>query len=89
MYRFALQSAEQPLGLPVGQHVFVRLRRKDTGEMVQRAYTPVSRADARGSVEFLIKCVLCDCMRDGGAMLTGASHTGCTCPPRTSPRAGR
>ena len=56
-YRFALPTAEQSLGLPVGQHVFVRLRRKDTGERVQRAYTPVSRQDAVGFVEFLIKCI--------------------------------
>ena len=56
-YIFSLSSPEQRLGLPVGQHVFVRLKRKDTGELVQRAYTPVSRENARGSLEFLIKCV--------------------------------
>ena len=55
IYRFALPSVDQPLGLPVGQHVFVRLKRKDTGEIVQRAYTPVSREDAKGSIDFLIK----------------------------------
>jgi nitrate reductase (NAD(P)H) len=45
-----------PLGLPCGQHAFVRLRRKDTGEIVQRAYTPVSAFDAIGHVELLVKC---------------------------------
>lgn len=55
-YRFDLQREDQPLGLPVGQHVFVRLKRKDTGELVQRAYTPVSEQEAIGSIEFLIKC---------------------------------
>ena len=57
MYRFALPSSETLLGLPVGQHVFVRLRRKDTGEVVQRAYTPVSLEGATGSIDFLIKYV--------------------------------
>lgn len=57
VYRFMLPSQEQSPGLPIGQHVFVRLRRKDTGELVQRAYTPVSREDAKGSIDFLIKCV--------------------------------
>jgi nitrate reductase (NAD(P)H) len=43
VFRFDLEHPNQPLGLPVGQHVFVRLRRKTTGELVQRAYTPVSK----------------------------------------------
>jgi nitrate reductase (NAD(P)H) len=66
VYRFALQRPGQELGLPIGQHVYVRLRRKpgpqvqgDTteGELVQRAYTPVSKQDHRGVIDFLIKCV--------------------------------
>lgn len=55
LYRFELPRPDQPLGLPVGQHVFVRLKRKDTGELVQRAYTPVSLEGAVGFIEFLIK----------------------------------
>jgi len=57
LYRFELPREDQLLGLPVGQHVFVRLKRKDTGEMVQRAYTPVSKQGAVGSIELLIKLV--------------------------------
>jgi nitrate reductase (NAD(P)H) len=38
--------------------VYVRLKRKDTGEVVQRAYTPVSKDDAVGYIDFLIKSVL-------------------------------
>jgi nitrate reductase (NAD(P)H) len=57
IYRFVLSSLEQPLGLPVGQHVFVRLKRKDTGEIVQHAYTPVSRENTKGYIDFLIKYV--------------------------------
>ncbi|GJE85169.1 nitrate reductase [Phanerochaete sordida] len=72
IYRFDLPHAEQPLGLPVGQHVFVRLRRKDTGEMVQRAYTPVSMQDVKGSIDFLIKLYLpTDEYPSGGKMTVG------------------
>lgn len=67
IYQFALDRPDQPLGLPIGQHVYVRLRRKvqpsdDSavveGEMVQRAYTPVSRSDAKGHIDLLIKLYL-------------------------------
>lgn len=64
-YRFALEHADQPLGLPTGQHVYARLRRKTTaadaengvveGELVQRAYTPVSSEHATGFLDMLIK----------------------------------
>lgn len=66
VFRFALHQPDQQLGLPVGQHVYVRLRRKTTGqergefvegELVQRAYTPVSRQSDRGFIDMLIKCV--------------------------------
>jgi nitrate reductase (NAD(P)H) len=69
VYRFALQTPDQLLGLPTGQHVFCRLRRKVPqdqrgqtevveGELVQRAYTPVSPADAKGYIDMLIKLYL-------------------------------
>jgi nitrate reductase (NAD(P)H) len=67
VYRFALQRPDQALGLPIGQHVYVRLRRKTDsqgkndvveGELVQRAYTPISKQDQRGSVNLLVKCVV-------------------------------
>jgi nitrate reductase (NAD(P)H) len=64
VFQFALQRQDQELGLPSGNHVYVRLRRKTTrkdgaddleGELVQRAYTPVSRQDDKGFIELLIK----------------------------------
>ncbi|GAC93273.1 nitrate reductase [Pseudozyma hubeiensis SY62] len=59
IFRFALGSETQELGLPVGQHVFVRVRAKNaqTGEIetVQRAYTPYSGNDQRGFLDILIK----------------------------------
>ncbi|KAI5996354.1 hypothetical protein EDD15DRAFT_2419061 [Pisolithus albus] len=72
LYRFELPRPDQPLGLPVGQHVFVRLKRKDTGELVQRAYTPVSLEGAVGFIEFLIKLYLPSAeFPTGGKMTTG------------------
>ncbi|CAE6498186.1 unnamed protein product [Rhizoctonia solani] len=72
IFRFTLQAPEQPLGLPVGQHVFVRLKRKDTGEMVQRAYTPVSREREVGHIDLLVKMYLpTDEYPKGGKMSVG------------------
>ena len=65
IFRFQLSDAEE-LGLPFGQHVYVRLRRKVAhkerseivqGEVVQRAYTPLSKRNAKGFIDLLIKYV--------------------------------
>ena len=55
IYRFSLPLSDGRLELPVGQHVYVRLRRKDTQELVQRAYTPVSKENDCGTMDILIK----------------------------------
>jgi nitrate reductase (NAD(P)H) len=64
IFRFALDRLDQEIGLPIGQHVYVRLRRKGThkevaevaqSELVQRPYTPISRLHDRGSVDLLVK----------------------------------
>ncbi|SPO25657.1 probable nitrate reductase [Ustilago trichophora] len=59
IFRFALRDVDQELGLPTGQHVYVRIRRKDTNtgvvETVQRAYTPYSGNTQRGFLDILIK----------------------------------
>jgi nitrate reductase (NAD(P)H) len=51
--RFALQSPQHKLGLPVGQHMFFYA--KDKGEMVMRAYTPTSSDDELGYFELVVK----------------------------------
>ncbi|CAL1702986.1 unnamed protein product [Somion occarium] len=58
VFSFSLGNTNQAIGLPIGQHVFVRIKRKDTDEIVQRAYTPVSRPSDTGRIEFLIKLYL-------------------------------
>jgi nitrate reductase (NAD(P)H) len=59
IFRFALPHEDQLLGLPVGQHVYLRVKKVDdaTGkpEIVQRAYTPYSCSTQRGFIDLLIK----------------------------------
>eukprot|EP00756_Hemistasia_phaeocysticola_P026749 Hpha_TRINITY_DN16080_c0_g5::TRINITY_DN16080_c0_g5_i1::g.121462::m.121462/K00326/E1.6.2.2; cytochrome-b5 reductase len=52
--RFALPDKTGPLGLPVGQHVFIGLTTAE-GRPCSRAYTPVSMDDLLGFVDFVIK----------------------------------
>ena len=68
IYHFALERKDQELGLPIGQHVYVRMRRKKAtveknelvqGILVQRAYTPVSRQNDKGFIDLLIKYAIC------------------------------
>lgn len=86
IFRFELEHAGQPVGLPVGQHVYARLRRKVgpgdnegaveglsvQGELVQRAYTPVSQTNACGFLDLLIKIYRRTAdFPDGGKMTLG------------------
>ncbi len=52
-FRFALPSPDQPLGLPVGHHLYLRAMVHD--EMVMRPYTPTSLTHERGSFELVVK----------------------------------
>ncbi|KAK2152216.1 hypothetical protein LSH36_337g05035 [Paralvinella palmiformis] len=52
-FRFALPSPEHILGLPVGQHIF--LSAKVNGELVIRAYTPVTSDDDHGYMDLVVK----------------------------------
>ena len=52
--RFALQSKDHKLGLPVGQHVSFKFT-DDEGREVIRSYTPVTSDDELGYVDFVIK----------------------------------
>uniref|UniRef100_A0A7S1T145 NADH-cytochrome b5 reductase n=1 Tax=Tetraselmis chuii TaxID=63592 RepID=A0A7S1T145_9CHLO len=52
--KFSLPDPDTPVGLPVGQHISLRLLGAD-GKEVVRSYTPVSGEDQLGSVDFVIK----------------------------------
>ncbi|KAK0568797.1 hypothetical protein OC861_001574 [Tilletia horrida] len=56
--RFALSREDQEVGLPVGQHVYLRVHDRDEMggvEIVQRAYTPFSGPELKGYLDILIK----------------------------------
>jgi len=71
--RFKLSRDDQEVGLPVGQHVYLRLSEKDEDsgatEMVQRAYTPFSGPELKGYLDILIKVYFpSDGIAKGGRM---------------------
>ncbi|WOL20056.1 hypothetical protein Cni_G28858 [Canna indica] len=53
LFRFALPSSDQVLGLPVGKHIF--LCATIDGKLCMRPYTPTSAVDEVGHFELLIK----------------------------------
>nr|AAT72293.1 nitrate reductase [Dunaliella viridis] len=53
IFRFALPSPEHILGLPTGKHLFVYAH--VNGELVARAYTPISSDEDKGRLDLLIK----------------------------------
>ncbi|OVA08942.1 Oxidoreductase [Macleaya cordata] len=53
LFRFALPSSDQVLGLPVGKHIFVCATIDD--KLCMRAYTPSSSVDEVGYFELVIK----------------------------------
>ncbi|KAH9600107.1 Flavoprotein pyridine nucleotide cytochrome reductase-like [Trypanosoma melophagium] len=58
IFRFALRSPQQILGLPIGQHIYIRGHSTNSAgkrELVQHAYTPISSDEEVGHVDFLIK----------------------------------
>ncbi|XP_031563885.1 NADH-cytochrome b5 reductase 3-like [Actinia tenebrosa] len=52
-FKFALQSPDHILGLPVGNHVYISA--KIDGNLVIRPYTPVTSDDNKGYFELVIK----------------------------------
>jgi len=53
IFRFGLPTPQHFLGLPVGQHFFIY--GKVDGELVVRAYTPITADNVQGYVDLLIK----------------------------------
>ena len=67
---FKLQHETQTLGLPVGQHLMIRLRdpSSKTKENIIRAYTPISDTSRKGTLEVLVKLYLDTATTAGGKM---------------------
>lgn len=60
----------QTVGLPIGQHLMLRIKDPANGESIIRAYTPVSEGTQKGSVDLLIKLYLPTAALAGGKMTT-------------------
>ncbi|KIW77052.1 hypothetical protein Z517_09498 [Fonsecaea pedrosoi CBS 271.37] len=68
IFTYTLEHPEQRLGLPVGQHLMVRLRDPVTREAIIRSYTPISDINDQGFVEMLVKVYFANAGRAGGQM---------------------
>ncbi|KAF2502425.1 hypothetical protein BU16DRAFT_474660 [Lophium mytilinum] len=68
IFSFKLEHDEQPLGLPTGQHLMIRLRDPVTREAIIRSYTPISEATKKGYADVLVKVYLDTKEREGGKM---------------------
>ena len=68
IFTFTLDHDAQTLGLPVGQHLMIRLRDPVTREAVIRPYTPISEITRKGFLDVLIKLYLNPDAEKGGKM---------------------
>lgn len=68
IFRFKLDHNQQQVGLPVGQHLMMRIRDPATREPVIRAYTPISKGSDQGWLDVLIKIYHDAPGRKGGKM---------------------
>lgn len=55
IFTYQLDHLTQKLGLPVGQHLMVRLKDPKTNETIIRSYTPISEINDQGFMEMLVK----------------------------------
>lgn len=68
IFSFDLQHATQTVGLPIGQHLLMRLRDPVTREALIRAYTPISENHEQGKLHILIKVYYDTPEQKGGRM---------------------
>jgi nitrate reductase (NAD(P)H) len=68
IFTFKLDHSDQLVGLPIGQHLLMRLRDPATREAIIRAYTPISQTTNRGEVDVLVKIYKDIPGRQGGKM---------------------
>jgi nitrate reductase (NAD(P)H) len=69
VFTFKLGHEAQVIGLPIGQHLMMRLRDPVSSEAIIRAYTPISETTERGKLEVLVKIYYDTAgRRDGGKM---------------------
>ncbi|KAH6635458.1 hypothetical protein B0J18DRAFT_48179 [Chaetomium sp. MPI-SDFR-AT-0129] len=72
IFHFTLASPTQTVGLPVGQHLLMRLRDPATREAIIRAYTPLTSSPSDPAGEL---CVLIKIYRPGPGQQQGGKMT--------------
>lgn len=70
IFRFALDHPDQTLGLPIGQHVYLRIKDAEGNVVVQRAYTPFSGNELKGYVDILVKVYASSSAYPAGGKMT-------------------
>ena len=68
IFSFKLEHENQIIGLPVGQHLMMRLRDPVTREAIIRSYTPISEPTDKGVLHVLVKVYFDTKERAGGRM---------------------
>lgn len=68
IFTFDLEHESQTVGLPIGQHLMMRLRDPVTREAIIRSYTPISESSEQGKLHVLIKVYYDTPERTGGKM---------------------
>ncbi|KAL5316528.1 hypothetical protein ACEPPN_015577 [Leptodophora sp. 'Broadleaf-Isolate-01'] len=68
IFTFSLEHENQTIGLPIGQHLMMRLRDPVTREAIIRSYTPISEGTDKGKLDVLVKVYFDTVERAGGKM---------------------
>lgn len=68
IFTFRLSHDEQTIGLPVGQHLMIRLRDPVTRDAIIRSYTPISDPKKKGYLDVLVKVYFDTTTIKGGRM---------------------
>ncbi|KAJ5627984.1 Eukaryotic molybdopterin oxidoreductase, partial [Penicillium lividum] len=55
IFVFDLEHEKQSLGLPIGQHLMIKVSDPTTKEAIIRSYTPISETNMQGKMELLVK----------------------------------
>lgn len=70
LFSFKLEHNSQPLGLPTGQHLMLKLKDVSSSESIIRAYTPISETNQKGTLDLLVKIYSPTETAKGGKMTT-------------------
>lgn len=71
IFTFKLNHAAQTLGLPIGQHLMLKIQDSSAAKRaIIRAYTPISATSQAGSLDLLVKIYSATPTSSGGQMTT-------------------